>query len=153
MTVGRRFVLLAGVAWLALPTNALAQQTLAPPGKAGADQYFETIPSANGNAAPPSAIAASPGGTAAGISALARLGKDGQSAAALAGATGPARGQHKASGAGDGGGSSLLSSLTHVLGGTDAGGLGIALPVLFGAALAAAIALALVRLRRRDETA
>jgi len=97
-----------GVA-LALPSNAFAQ-VLAPPGHPGSNQYFETIPTSAGNAAPPGSVSGSGSAAAsarrlasfghgrAGDARLARLGKVGLAAAALAAATAPtspaAVGQH-----------------------------------------------------------
>src|SRR5690242_8723837 len=74
--------------------------TLAPPGKSGADQYFETIPSSGGNVAPPAAGQSSPQGNRAisqlgrgraGDKKLNRLGKSGQQAAAFAAVTAPTK--------------------------------------------------------------
>jgi hypothetical protein len=85
---------------LAVPAPALAA-SIAPPGKSGANQYFETVPSAAGNAAPPqggNSLSGRGNGTSAlnslghgrsGAAALSHLGKSGQAAAALAAATAP----------------------------------------------------------------
>jgi hypothetical protein len=153
MDVGRRgVVLLVGFA-LAFPPTALAQQTIAPPGKSGADQYFETIPSAKGNVAPPGgggSAGGSGGSGSSGIRSLARLGKDGRSAAALAAATAPRSTAHDAGQSTPAAnGRSPMSSFTKLIGGTDTGGIGIVLPILLAAILALAIALALVKVRRR----
>ena len=137
---------------IALPSSSLAQQTIAPPGKSGADQYFETIPTGKGNAAPPSG-AATGGSGGAQIGSLARLGKDGGSAASLAAATAPTKGRHGAESSSASGGRSPLSSLTNLIGGSDEGGIGIILPILLAAILALAIAVVLARLRRGDEGA
>jgi hypothetical protein len=79
---------------IAGPASALV---LAPPGKSGASQYVEVIPTSSGNAAPPGSVPGSGtggsisrlGAGTAGTRALARLGHDGQAAAALAKATAP----------------------------------------------------------------
>jgi hypothetical protein len=81
---------------------AASAAVLAPPGHAGANQYFETIPTSRGNAAPPGSVHGS-GNAHAGSqrlagfgqgastdAKLAQLGKTGQAAAALAAATAPA---------------------------------------------------------------
>lgn len=69
-----------------------------PPGKSGANQYFEDIPTASGPAAPPSygpgassapSAIRSLGRGAAGVRALSHLGGEGAAAAALAQATAP----------------------------------------------------------------
>jgi hypothetical protein len=44
-----------------------------------------------------------------------------------------------------------MSSFTKLIGGTDTGGIGIVLPILLAAILALAIALALVKVRRRGD--
>jgi hypothetical protein len=92
------FLLIVCCVFFAIPGEALAI-TLAPPGKAGADQYFETIPNPSGNAAPPGSVPGSGGSGSAGLShlgsgstgaaRLAKLGPDGQKAAAVAAATAP----------------------------------------------------------------
>ena len=150
MDLGRSCVVLITAIVLALPATAVAQQTIAPPGKSGADQYFETIPSAKGNVAPPTGGPSSHDQAAA--QALARLGKDGRSAAALAAATAPTPAPRHAAHANSAASSrSPFSSFTNVVGGTDEGGIGIFLPILLAAILGLAIAVALSRLRRSDD--
>jgi hypothetical protein len=135
---------------LTVPAVAGAQGSIAPPGKSGADQYFETIPSARGNVAPPA------GGSARGLRgtgerALARLGKDGQAAAALAAAGAPPTTGSAAAGAGSQQGRGPAATLGHVLTGSDSGGLGLLLPILAGATLLVALlAMLLRRLRPRE---
>lgn len=149
MERGRRWVVLLVLAGLTLPATATAQQTLAPPGKAGADQYFETVPSASGNAAPPNGTAHG-GSPNAGIRSLERLGKEGAAAGALAAATGPPdtpRGSSPTAASGR----PPLASFTHVLGGSDAGGIGLILAILLASALVLAIAVALAKRRRHGE--
>ncbi len=165
---------------LSLPGQAFGKQiVLTPPGKSGADQYFETIPTSAGNAAPPSGGGTTGGGTSAiaglghgraGDARLSRLGKAGAAAAVLAAVTAPnnaaSGGSHhngNGSGAGSAGaaglgnsvsqpaGQSASSALANALTGTDDGGLGFVLPVLLAATLIAAIGLAIVRMRRRTD--
>jgi hypothetical protein len=91
-------LLFAALAWA--PSTALALH-VAPPGHAGASEYFETIPSSAGNVAPPSAGDASNpqragsiaaiGVGSAGVRHLARLGLAGRTAAAFEAATAPPR--------------------------------------------------------------
>jgi hypothetical protein len=155
---------------LALPGQALAL-TIAPPGKSGADQYFETIPTSTGNAAPPGSIPGSSGGGSrslaelgrgrTGAARLARLGKDGTAAAALAAATVPQApssstgGKPESSSANPNAGSatatggSATSGLSRALTGSDEGGLGLLLPLLLATTLLAAIGVIGMRLRRR----
>ena len=107
-------ILIVTAVMLALPGPAMAL-TLTPPGKAGANQYFETVPSSGGNAAPPHGT--NPGSRAfrhlgqgaAGDTRLSRLGTTGAAAAALAAATAPTpaadAGNGSASGAVNGSGS------------------------------------------------
>jgi hypothetical protein len=153
---------------LVLPSSAVAAH-LAPPGKAGANQYFETIPTSAGNAAPPSgAVNPRPlarlGAGRRGAERLARLGKTGAAAAALAHATAPvtASGAAQSTGAPaqgtgrpapatvtDSGGQSPVSSVVSALGGSDSGGLGLVLPLLLVTALIVAFGFAVVALRPR----
>lgn len=147
---------------LASSTAAASPLVLAPPGHSGAQQYFETIPTSAGNAAPPGSISGS-GSANAGPSALshlgrgsradqqlARLGKNGQAAAALAASTAPSRvGSGSAPQLGStGSGGSVASGISHTLTGSDTGGLGIALPLLLATALVAALGILAARLWR-----
>jgi hypothetical protein len=97
----RRAVVTAGCALLlVLPCDALAVD-LTPPGHAGAGEYVEVIPTAAGNAVPPSGSSRPPsaksderalaqlGNGSTGASRLASLGSQGQAAAALAASTAP----------------------------------------------------------------
>jgi hypothetical protein len=154
---------------------------LAPPGHAGATQYFETIPTSMGNAAPPSVssssnpTAGSPittiGAGRRGVRRLARLGAAGQAAAAFAAATAPPpphglRGEKSSSGQGVGGaslaaakqeaaqtasGGSEAGGLWRTLSGSNAGGIGVLLPLLLVTSLVVAILLGVARFRRRGE--
>jgi hypothetical protein len=157
-------ILTLGAVSLALPGQVLAA-SIAPPGKAGADQYFETLPSSGGNVAPPAGAGGNGGSSSgalarigngrAGASGLAHLGPDGTAAAALAVATAPTPAPRRGHGAGpagaSGAGASTASALTHVLTGSDSGGLGIVLPLLLATSVVAALGLAGARLRRRGD--
>lgn len=159
-----RGAVLAGLTAASLVAAAPAQAvTLVPPGKAGADQYFETIPGAGGNSAPP--VGAPSSGTAGGAAArtlapfgggrrgaarLARLGATGQAAAALAGATAPSPvAGHPPRVALDG--SSPLTAVTKALGNTSSGGLGLILPLVMATALVLALAVIGRRLLLRHQ--
>ena len=133
--------------------------TLTPPGKAGADQYFETVPSDSGNAAPPALNGTSPtaspsldriGSGRAGAVALAKLGTAGQAAAALAAATAPAapvitgrvisdNGQAITPTPHTDGSGSAAGGLTRALTGSDSGGIGFVLPLLLVLSLVVAV--------------
>jgi hypothetical protein len=152
---------------LAVPSVAGAL-TLAPPGKAGASQYFETIPTSSGNAAPPQgggsghAASVAIGNGVAGSHALAKLGSDGQAAAALAVATAPvvaaSSGKQGASAGSQPSGSkpptsstaaggsatsqpggSAVGGVANALTGSDQGGIGLFLPLLMLLTLAVAV--------------
>jgi hypothetical protein len=143
---------------LALPGQALAT-TIAPPGKAGADQYFETLPSSGGSVAPPSGTnsgrgshaTTSVGRSRAGVARLAHLGTEGAVAAGLATATAPAAAAGSARlghAQTNGAGGSTAGALADVLTGSDSGGLGLILPLLLATAVIATLGLAAGRLRR-----
>jgi hypothetical protein len=96
-----------------------------------------------------------PGQGRAGATRLGHLGSDGQAAATLAEATAPASKAHHGSStstasaaAAAAQGSSAASGLSHVITGSDAGGLGPLLPILLATALIAAVGLAVARIRR-----
>jgi hypothetical protein len=165
------------------PAASAAQIVLDPPGKAGANQYFETIPTSNGNAAPPSggvptkppAIDASGPGRST-LHQLQKLGADGHAAANFAqqsapvishagrrdkngkaGSTSSTDGSRRNPGVNLGAtaaaattGDSGLGEIFHVLGGSDAGGIGLFLPILLIGSLVSAIVAAGWRRRRED---
>jgi len=158
------FIAVLGV--VSVPAGA-APLVLAPPGHAGTNQYFETIPTSAGNAAPPGTVSGS-GSASAGPSALshlghgrrgaerlAKLGKTGQAAAALAASTASAPISSPSSAtppsvpAGSSG-ASIASGVAHALTGSDTGGLGIALPLLLATALVAALGILAARLWQRS---
>jgi hypothetical protein len=165
--VRRASLLLFSVFLLGAPSQAFAL-SLTPPGKSGTDQYFETIPTSAGNAAPPQGGAG--GGHAlsqlgqggAGVKGLGHLGNDGQAAASLAAATAPTIGAGRgaasgsARGTGPAGshglnalqGESASRGIADALTGADAGGIGLVLPLLLGTSLILAIGLGAWRLRR-----
>jgi hypothetical protein len=169
-------VIAVSLAMLCVPGESLAI-SLAPPGKSGADQYFETIPSSGGNVAPPAGGPSTPAGNhalsrlghgRAGAAKLNRLGKQGQAAAAFAANTAPTRAAPGVASSALGGNptgpapvtaaptsqsQSPASALAGALTGSDSGGLGLILPLLLATALIAAVGVGVGRLeaRRRAE--
>jgi hypothetical protein len=155
---------------LGLASAAAAKKTTyAPPGKAGTSEYAETLPAAGGNVSPPAIGGGNPTGAElaklgsgkAGADKLSKLGKAGQSAAAFARATAPARAsapvaapatRSSSSTAGDLTGGSALNGLLHLIGGSDAGGIGVFLPLLLAFGLGAAVAFGAVRVLRRRQS-
>ena len=172
----RRIALLgSSLLLLAAPSSALGAVVLAPPGHDGANQYVEVIPTSAGNALPPGTVGGS-GSATAGPSALsglgqgrstdaklARLGKDGRAAAAVAASTAPSAVPNAHSGGGvtpetgggaasDQGGSaqgSVPSGVADALAASDAGGLGLLLPLLLVTALLVVAGLGGVHFLRR----
>jgi len=157
-------ILLGLAVLLAVPADAVAL-VLAPPGHAGTNQYVEVIPTSAGNAAPPGSVSGSGTATAGpqaladlgrGASAdahLAKLGKDGQAAAALAASTAPAPvlragGRHGSDRSANPAGSAS-GGVTDVLTGSDAGGLGLLLPLMLATALVVVLGIGAMRVRRR----
>lgn len=147
---------------------AAAKKTYAPPGKAGTSEYAETLPAAGGNVAPPAIGSRKPTGAAlsklgsgkAGAEKLSKLGKAGQSAAAFARATAPVAaptaipsnttaGGHRGSTLSGGG--SAFSGVLHLIGGSDAGGIGVFMPLLLSFGLGAAVAVSALRVLRRRQ--
>lgn len=140
--------------------SPIGAQTLAalvvPPSKAGANQYFETIPGVAGNFAPPQAgpvitrFDARPlaelGQGQNGADQLLSLSGGGEAAARLAADTAWARTRAApVSGAGrafDPRGSSPITAVAETVGGSDEGGLGWGLPVLLAAVMVGAVWLA-----------
>jgi hypothetical protein len=167
-----RWALVVLAASGALPAAASAA-VLAPPGHAGANQYFETIPTSSGQAAPPGSVRGS--GTSSSSHALAafgrgqatdaklaKLGKPGRAAAALAASTAPAPATGAAaeaaraaagSGASGGSGGSIGSGVWHALGSSNTGGLGLLLPLLLATALLVALGIVAASFRSRDRPA
>lgn len=162
----RLIALLVILVVAAMPEMALAsgRTVYAPPGKAGASEYFEDVPSPGGGTTPPANLSTpSPknlnhlgkGGSAA--RKLKKLGTTGTAAANWAQASAPAirrtslapsgttPSAHVASlhvGSG-------ISAIGDVLDGNDSGGLGAVLPLLLGLSLAGAVGFAVGRRVRR----
>lgn len=160
--------------WMIVSTTAAVASpgVLAPPGHSGADQYFETIPTAAGNAAPPGSVPAPTTGSGStgsrsvsggqpiarlgqgqtGLSRLASLGKAGQAAAALAAATAPSLVRRAKSAVGhaplDSNHGSVVGGLSRAFSGSDNGGLGLLFPLLLVTALVAAAGITVGRLRQ-----
>lgn len=134
---------LAGCVVLALPTSAAAIKC-APPGNAGVDQYFETVPGSScnhGTAGPGTGPGSgSQGSLSPGTSSqLSKQGAAGRAVERLvsAGANGGNRqsgaaGGSRLSGSASGPLSALLDPLTR---GSSSGGLGVLLPIFLGVAL------------------
>jgi hypothetical protein len=141
------------VAALALcaATPATAQQTIAPPGNSGVEQYLETVPTAAGNAAP--ALGKTRKLPAPVRRQLAQHGNDGRQLSQLVATTSPSRSRHRhaaerpSSPIAVEGHPSLRSAAGALGAGSDSGGMGIVLPVLLLASVAGISAIA-VRRRR-----
>jgi hypothetical protein len=163
-------------AGLALPASSLAA-SCAPPGNAGVDQYFETVPGANCNHSSSGGGGhhgggSLPPGTSAQLSKQGSVGNAVKNLVASSGVSssgggsgsntgGNSAGHHKASGNSSvtptptanlsGSGRSPLSGLLHpVLTGSSSGGIGVLLPVLLGSALALALLMTVLRRRFRS---
>jgi hypothetical protein len=149
----------AALVTLALAIAPAAAQAVeySAPGKAGANEYVETLPASGGNVTPPSpgtssssTLIKSPAAKAAARK-LKKLGANGQAATQFADATAPkvvVPREHSAVVVDPGG--SALSGFAHVIGGSDAGGIGAFMPLLLAFALGAAVAFSVVRVRRRS---
>ena len=160
---------------LAAPAPAFGL-TVAPPGHSGTDQYFETVPTSSGNAAPPAGPAGKDadrsidrlGHSASALRKLSHMGTAGQAAASLAASTAPGPTGSVSNGNGSGSGSGIglapastgsnqpqgdgaASALASALSGSDQGGLGWILPFGLLAAFVAALLLAATRIRRGSE--
>ena len=146
------------IAFLLIAGPARAQQTLAPPGNSGAEQYLETVPGASGNQT------VKPDGARTNGSALpARVrkqlrsrGSDGTQLEALVNATAPSPKQNAATQPSTGApqarepGPSAIDSVKRSLTeGGDSEGMGLLLPGLLAASTLLLGAVALQRHRRR----
>lgn len=150
--------LVVASALVVLPAVAQAVE-YAPAGKAGANEYVETLPASGGNIAPP-ANGTSSGSTLTQSSAanaathkLKKLGPNGQAAVQFAAATAPTvvvLPPHKRSEIVASPNGSALTGFLHVIGGSDAGGIGAFMPLLLAFGLGAAVAFSVVRVRRRS---
>jgi hypothetical protein len=157
------------LAALVLPAGALAV-TCAPPGNSGIDQYFETIPGASCNQAPPGSGPASSSGasqlTPGQRRQLASLGPAGRAVAQFVAATAPAiEGTGPSSPQTGGkraspiliaaappaasGESPIVGLLRPIVSGSAPGGVGILLPIFLAAALLLALVMVLRRLWTR----
>ena len=160
-------VVVGTVLLIAAPAEAGKTKTYAPPGKAGTSEYSEVVPTSGGNVQTPAMVGGDKtaaqisriGAGKAGVRKLSRLGKQGAAAATLAQETAPTvvRSVHGLdSGSTPTGspmltarsGGSALSGVGHLLGGSDAGGIGLFLPLLLAFGLGLAVAATVVRLRR-----
>jgi hypothetical protein len=149
---------------LVLPASALAAKpthTIAPPGNSGVSQYQEDVPTVTGNR-PSNTIAPGGGTQGSGASggalgpstlrALDKQGSVGRKAAALAAATAPNLSRpappRRIESTGNPGASPVASVVKALTGSSNAGGLGLLLPIILIASLLGAAALALLRRRR-----
>lgn len=151
-------------AFLLLPATAVAQETNAPPGNAGIDEYRETVPAGSGNRPVKPDRGGNGGITAETRGALEAQGEDGKLAADLAAGGAPteeAARNGAAGGSNSGGGVSALPDegadspvravVEAVTGGSGSdSGMGPLLPILLVLALAGMVAAALARRRTTD---
>jgi hypothetical protein len=164
----------ASPAWAGQKIYAPAGKTVyAPPGKAGASEYSETIPTSGGNVSPPNQSSftgssaaktasddpiAKLGAGTKGLISDAKQGNTGQQAAGFAQSTAPvvvtevssAGAKGAVSGIGSDSGSAA-GAVLHLLGGGDAGGIGVLLPLVLAFTLG--LACALIALRGRPPRA
>lgn len=155
-----RVLTMLTIAFLLIAAPARAQQTLAPPGNAGAEQYLETVPGASGNqtvkpdrSKPNSSVLPSRVRKQ-----LESRGPDGQQLEALVNATAPSPKQNAAEQPSSGApqarepGPSAIDSVKRSLTeGGDSDGMGLLLPGLLVASTLLLGAAALQRHRRRAE--
>ncbi len=163
-----RLTFLACIAAVAFPAGAFAVRC-APPGNSGIDQYFETIPGASCNQAPPGSVGTgSSGGTHLSPGQrrqLAALGPAGRAVAQFVAATAPAiegTGPSQAGGSRTGGKGAapvliaaappaasgqppVIGLLKPIVTGSASGGVGIVLPIVLAAALLLAVVTAMRR--------
>ena len=156
-------VVIASTVFAGVPSGVLAKTIIInPPGSAGANEYSEVIPSSAGNVTPPSGGGGS-GKPASGITPLGRgragvvrlqhLGSDGRSAAAFAASSAPTPAPSARNRGGSGRpaaspNGSASAGIASTLTGSDAGGLGWLLPLLFATALLGAVGILAARFRR-----
>lgn len=159
------------VAWLATAAPALAGKTKVydPPGKAGANEYAEVVPSAGGNVAAPALgggnttarqISALGAGSV-GVRKLAKLGREGAGAAQFALQTAPAATPTRlpaptptparAGAKLDARAGSALAGIGRLIAGSDVDGIGLALPLLLAASLTGAVGFGVLRARRHRQ--
>jgi len=167
------FVAFLAAAGLAFPASSLAA-SCAPPGNAGVDQYFETVPGANcnhssggggghhgGGSLPPGTSTqlskqGAVGNAVKQLVASSGVSSNGNGSGSAAGGNTTGGGRSKSSrnsvsiptGNLSGSGRNPLSGLLHpVLTGSSSGGIGVLLPVLLASALALALGVTVVRRR------
>jgi hypothetical protein len=153
----RPFGLVLCLAWLLLASPALAATTTTPQGNSGITEYSEDVPTENGSA-PTAGIGGGgdggggpTGGSGGAVSDSVRQrleaqGGDGAALARAAEATAPRAGGAAAAGGGqDGSTGSALGSILS----SSPGGMGVVFPILLVGTLIGALALAVVRARRR----
>ena len=153
-----RVLTLLTVAFLLVAAPARAQQTLAPPGNAGAEQYLETVPGASGNQTV-KPDGSKPNGSVLPSRVRKQLesrGPDGKQLEALVDATAaeqPSSGAPQAGApqAGERGPSAIDSVKRSLTEGGDSDGMGLLLPGLLVASTLLLGAAALQRHRRRAE--
>ncbi len=135
-----------------------------PPGKAGASQYGEDIPTAGGNGLSPAETGGNKtaaqisrlGAGKLGIRKLAKRGKTGVAAAKFAQQTaptvssGPSKPIARHGEVLTASGGSAMSGLGHLIDGSDANGIGVLLPLLLALSVVGAVVLGLFRLRRPE---
>jgi hypothetical protein len=146
--------LAAGLAVAASAAPAAAQQTIAPPGNAGVQQYLETVPSARGNTAPSGPAGArshhDPAVPSSVTTRLQQHGEEGRKLEALVAATGPSsrsKGIRRSSRPEPTPRSSAFhSAAAGLTAGSGSGGMGLLLPALL---LGSAIVLGGIAVRRR----
>ncbi len=172
VTAARAGAVVAAIALLPAATAGAKRTVYAPPGKAGATEYSETLPASGGNTTTPNAssytptVKSSPVGAVAklgagvkGLNSDAKLGSTGRKAAGFAQSTAPvavtrssrvdaaavaAPGSALATGSG-----SAASAVAHLLSGSDEGGVGIFLPLALAFTLGLACGVTALRVARR----
>jgi len=162
--VRRPITLLVCALALATPVTAWGQQTNAPPGNSGVDEYLESVPGATGDRPSGGIVNRKPQPLSARErQALRDAGSDAQALERVVGATKPeaagteqrraGRTDSPAGGAGSEGesaqGRSPLAAVVEAATGADDDGLGLLLPAILLGALLAALAVLVVRLTRR----
>lgn len=155
----RSFTLLACVLMVLVPSSAWAQQTNAPPGNSGVDEYLESIPAAGGNKPSGGAVNGRPqrlspkerealksaGGEAAALERVVAATKP-------SAARKPARRTPPTAAEDPGKGRSPLSAVVRAAAGDDGDGMGLLLPGILIGALLATLAVVALRFTRGRPT-
>jgi len=162
MSSRRLIPVLAALVLCAIPSSAVAAghhgyKVYEPPGKAGASEYAEVVPTASGGTKPPATPSGAPAKNLDALGAgkrtarkLEHLGVTGSDAANWARATAPTVNTEtpvKLASPALLHGGSAATGLLNLLSGSDAGGIGAFLPVLLAISLAAAVGFGLGRRR------